>query len=119
MSKYTIKLEQLLSSDYFGDVAVTIQYDSQGPKIISVSGDDLSEDMLDQAQHFLNIFNFCLTKGIPALETSEQLIPKSDTELSRFLSFILGEVALAPIRFQDLKDEEIIPIDTEVLKDLM
>jgi hypothetical protein len=119
MSKYTVKLEQLVSSEAFGDIAITIQYDAQGPKIISVQGDTVSEALLDQAQHFLNIYNFCLTKGIPAIEASEQLIPKGDAELSQFLALVLGEVATAPLKIQDLKNEDVIGIDFEVLKQLM
>ncbi len=119
MSKYTIKLEQLISSETFGDVAIVIQYDAQGPKIISIQGDTVSEELIDQTQHFLNIYNFLLTKGISAAEASEQLVPRSETELKNFLALILSEVSTAPDRFQDIKESEIIHIDSETLKALM
>ena len=119
MSKYTIKLEQLISSETFGDIAIIIQYDAQGPKIISIQGDTVSEELIDQTQHFLNIYNFLLTKGISAIEASEQLVPKSETELKKFLALILNEVSTAPEKFQDVKEADIIQIDSETLKALM
>jgi hypothetical protein len=119
MSKYTIKLEQLVSSDNFGDLVLTIQYDFQGAKIISVKGEKISMELSSQVTPMLNMFNFCLTKGIPTHEVVDQmLVGTPSTQMDKLLAVVLNSVKEAPARIQDIKQESVIEISPVILKHL-
>jgi hypothetical protein len=119
MSKYTIKLEQLISSEVFGDIVLTIQYDFEGAKIISVQGEKITPELNSQLSPILNIFNFCLTKNIPASEVVKQMdIPANPTQFYKLLTLILDTVQQAPAKIQELKQSEVINIDPEILMHL-
>jgi hypothetical protein len=118
MSKYTIKLEQLISTEQFGDIAITIQYDAKGPKIVSIQGDQLTDQILSQVEPFFNMYNFCLTKGIAPAEISDHFMSSSSSEQNKLLSLILNEIKSAPATIQSIKSEDVLEIDSEILKQL-
>jgi hypothetical protein len=118
MSKYTIKLEQLLSSEQFGDIAITIQYDAKGPKIVSIQGDQLTDQILLQVEPFFNMYNFCLTKGIAPAEISDHFMSSKSSQANKLLSLILNEIKSAPNSIQTIQAEDVLEIDTEILKHL-
>jgi hypothetical protein len=116
MSKYTIKLEQYINTQQFGEIAVTIQYDAKGPKIISINGNNLTEEILMQVEPFFNMYNFCLTKGIPPMEISEFFLATKSTQANKLLNLILNEVKSAPNTIQTVRAEDVIEIDLPTLK---
>jgi hypothetical protein len=119
MSKYTIKLEQLVSSQNFGDLVITIQYDFTGAKIISVQGEKITPEMNSQLGPILNMFNFCLTKGISAAEVVEQMmVTQPNTPLDGLLAILFKSINEAPIRIQDVAQGDVIEINPEILKHL-
>ena len=119
MSQYTIKLEQLISSQSFGDIVLTIQYDFIGAKIISIQGQQITAELNSQLLPVLNIFNFCLTKGIPATEVVEQMaLTNQSTQLDVLLSTIMESIKNAPTKIQDIQQGDVIEIDSTVLKHL-
>jgi hypothetical protein len=119
MSKYTIKLEQFINTAQFGEIAITIQYDAIGPKIISINGDDLTDEILAQIEPFFNMYNFCLTKGIAPLEISEFFLATKSTQANKLLNLILNEVKSAPNTIQTVKAEDVLEIDLQTLKMLV
>ena len=119
MSKYTIKLEQLVSTANFGDVVLTIQYDFNGAKIISVAGDKISSDLHSQISSSLNMLNFCLTKGITMAEIVDQMIsPNPTTQMDHLIAVILDNIKTAPTKIQDILQGDVIEINPNILKHL-
>jgi hypothetical protein len=118
MSKYTIKIEQLLSTDQFGDIAITIQYDAKGPKIVSIQGDQLTDQILSQVEPFFNMYNFCLTKGIPPVEISDHFMSSKSSQANKLLALILNEIKSAPATIQTINSEDVLEIDSEILRQL-
>ena len=116
MSKYTIKLEQFITTEQFGDIAITIQYDAKGPKIISIHGENLTEDLLGQVEPFFNMYNFCLTKGIAPMEISDFFLATKPTQANKLLNIILNEVKTAPNTIQSVTASDVIEIDLPTLK---
>ena len=119
MSKYTIKIEQLINTDQFGDIAITIQYDAKGPKIISISGNDLSEEVLTQVEPFFNMYNFCLNKGITPVEISEFFLSTKSSQANKLLTLILNQVKSAPSTIQTINAQDVLEIDLNTLKMLV
>jgi hypothetical protein len=118
MSKYTIKIEQLLSTDQFGDIAITIQYDAKGPKIVSIQGDQLTDQILSQVEPFFNMYNFCLTKGIPPVEISDHFMSSKSSQANKLLALILNEIKSAPATIQTINSDDVLEIDSEILRQL-
>ena len=119
MSKYTIKLEQLVTSPTFGDLVLTIQYDFAGAKIISVQGDRITAELHAQVSPVLNMVNFCLTKGISINEVIEQtLVDNPTTGIEQLLQAILGNIRTVPTRIQDIIEKDVIEINSSILKHL-
>jgi hypothetical protein len=116
MSKYTIKLEQFITTEQFGDIAITIQYDARGPKIVSIQGDNISQTVLDQIEPFFNMYNFCLTKGIAPMEISDYFLATKSTQANKLLNSILSEIQSAPNTIQTVKQEDVLEIDLHTLK---
>ena len=119
MSRYTIKLEQLISTDQFGEISIIIQYDVKGPKVISIKGDDLSDEILDQTQPFFNMYNFCLFKGIPPIEISDFFLSTNkSTSANTLIKLVLNEVKSAPNNIQTIEAKDVFEIDLTALKTL-
>jgi hypothetical protein len=119
MSKYTIKLEQLVSSPTFGDLVLTIQYDFLGAKIISVQGEKITAELMAQINPVMNMVNFCLTKGISIQEVLEQtLVEKPSTPTEKLLDAVLGNLKTVPLRIQEVLQSDVIAIDSTILKHL-
>jgi hypothetical protein len=119
MSKYTIKLEQLVSSQTFGDLVLTIQYDFSGAKIISINGEKITPELQSQISPVLNMINFCLTKGISIQEVVEQtLIGNPQNQIDQLLEIVLSNMSKVPTRIQDIVKEDVIEINSSILKHL-
>ncbi len=73
MSKYALKLEQLVQTDAYGEILITIQYDGQGPKLVSANGDGLDPELKHALDTILGLVNFALAKEISPAEIAEQL----------------------------------------------
>ena len=116
MSKYTIKLEQFINTDQFGEIAITIQYDAKGPKIISINGNTLTEEVLAQIEPFFNMYNFCLTKGIAPMEISDFFLATKSSQANKLLTLILSEVKSAPNTIQTVNAQDVLEIDLNTLK---
>ena len=117
MSKYTIKLEELVSSENLGDLVITVQYDYNSAKIVSVQGDKITDEINSQLIPILSIFNFCLTKGISSDEIVDQIaISQTTTELGELLNIVFKSIKDAPNRIQDVSQGDVIEINPEILK---
>ncbi len=73
MAKYSLKLEQLVQTQAFGDVTVTIQYDPEGPKVVMATGQAVVGELKHLLDTVLGLVNFTLSKKIAPVEISEQL----------------------------------------------
>jgi hypothetical protein len=95
MSKYALKLEQLVQTNAFGDMTVTIQYDSQGPKVVSATGHKLSPELRHLLDTVLVLVNFALTKGIRPNEISEQLQKEPNDGIHLPINDLLKVIAIS------------------------
>jgi hypothetical protein len=93
MSKYALKLEQLVQTDKYGDLLVTIQYDGQGPKLVTVVGDKLQAELKHMLDTVLGLVNFNLTKGIKPNELATQLQVQPEDGIRTPLNDLLLVVA--------------------------
>jgi hypothetical protein len=114
MSKYALKLEQLVQTDKYGDLLVTIQYDAQGPKLVTVNGDKLQAEVKHMLDTVLGLINFNLTKGIKPAELAEQLeIQPEDgirTPLNDLLLVVGSSLKEAPEGVNQIGGEKLMDI---------
>jgi hypothetical protein len=116
MSKYALKLEQLVQTDAYGDILVTIQYDGDGPKILSATGDQINPENKHSLDTVLGLVNFMLTKRIVPQEISEQLEAEPQDGIHLPLNDLLMVVATslreAPASIDQIKPNilmEVVP----------
>jgi hypothetical protein len=118
MSQYTIKLEQLISSENLGDFLITVQYDATGPKIVSVEGEKLSEQSQMQISPVLQMVNLCLTKGIGINEIADLVPSFGSGQLAAIFELIMESLKTIPNRIQEIHSDNVIEIKSEMLKAL-
>jgi hypothetical protein len=118
MSQYTIKLEQLISSETLGDFLITVQYDATGPKIVSVEGEKLTEQLQDQISPILHMINLCLTKGITIKEIADLVPTFGNSQVSGIFELIMDAIKTIPVRIQEVHSDNVIEIKSEMLKAL-
>ena len=73
MAKYSLKLEQLVQTQAFGDITVSIQYDPEGPKVVMATGQAVNGELKHLLDTVLSLVNFALTKKISPADISGQL----------------------------------------------
>jgi hypothetical protein len=119
MSKYALKLEQLVQTDAYGDILVTIQYDGGGPKIVAANGDGLSPDLKHTLDTYLGLVNFTLAKGVTPTELADQLEaePQDGIHLpiNDMLVVISSALREAPENVGSIKPEILMEIVPEMI----
>jgi hypothetical protein len=115
MSTYTIKLEQVISDVKFGDFLLAVQYDDNGPKVISVEGEKISLLENQGLRSILNYVNFLLIKKLPLTEIQSLNKLSQTSTVDQFVGIILGELAKMPQSITQLKKEDIVPITVDFL----
>jgi hypothetical protein len=118
MSQYTIKLEQLISSQDLGDFLITVQYDAMGPKIISIEGEKLSNQLQEQISPVLQMINLCLTKGIAIKEIADLVPTFGNGQMAAVFELIMESLKIIPNRIQEIHSDNVIEIKSEMLKAL-
>ncbi len=115
LSKYVLKLEQLLKTNDYGDMLLTITYDAGGPRIVSLKGRDLPPDLQDTLDLFLELINFILINNIEPRFLSEKLeyakYEHINLPIKAILQFIGGSLKAAPSRVQEIRPEIVEQID--------
>ncbi len=118
MSQYTIKLEQLISSETLGDFLITVQYDAIGPKIVSIEGEKLTDQIQEQISPILHMINLCLTKGISIKEIADLIPTFGNSQVSGIFGLIIEALKTIPVKIQEIHSENVIEIKPEMLKAL-
>jgi hypothetical protein len=95
MSKYTLKLEQLVQTNAFGNVTVVLQYAQEGLRVVSVFGENVDKDLKHALDTVLGIVNFMLAKKLTPQEISEQLEKEPEDGVHLPLNDLLTVVAAA------------------------
>jgi hypothetical protein len=112
MTKYSLKLEQIVQTKVFGDIVVTIQYDSEGPKIIVATGKSLNPELKHLLDTVLLLVNFTLTKKISPVEIANQLeIQPEDgmqLPLNDLLTIIAETLKTAPVSADQINNSLIV-----------
>jgi hypothetical protein len=121
MSKYALKLEQLVQTDQYGEILVTIQYDGQGPKLVSASGEGLDSELKHALDTILGLVNFTLAKQIPPSEIAEQLEVEPEDgvhlPLNDILLVIASSLKEAPNGIGEINPGLLMDIMPEMIKD--
>jgi len=121
MSKYALKLEQLVQTDNYGDILITIQYDGNGPKLVTANGDTIPGDQKHILDTVLGIVNFTLAKGITPSEVAEQLEvePQDGMHLpiNDLLMVIAASLKEAPDGVQKIDPGILMEIMPEMIKE--
>jgi hypothetical protein len=121
MSKYALKLEQLVQTDAYGDILVTIQYDGDGPKILSATGDQINPENKHSLDTVLGLVNFMLTKRIVPQEISEQLEAEPQDGIHLPLNDLLMVVATslreAPASIDQIKPNILMEVVPEMIRE--
>ena len=121
MSKYALKLEQLVQTDQYGEILVTIQYDGQGPKLVSATGDGLDPELKHALDTILGLVNFTLAKQIPTAEIAEQLETEPEDgihlPINDILLVIASSLREAPAGIDSFSPDILMDIMPEMIKD--
>lgn len=121
MSKYALKLEQLVQTDAYGDILVTIQYDGDGPKILSATGDQINPENKHSLDTVLGLVNFMLTKRITPQEISEQLEAEPQDGIHLPLNDLLMVVATslreAPASIDQIQPNILMEVVPEMIRE--
>jgi hypothetical protein len=121
MSKYALKLEQLVQTDQYGEILITIQYDGQGPKLVSANGEGLEPELKHALDTILGLVNFTLAKQIPPAEIAEQLEAEPQDGVHLPLNDILLVVASslkeAPNGVGEINPGILMEVVPEMIKD--
>jgi hypothetical protein len=115
MSKYALKLEQLVQTDQYGEILVTIQYDGQGPKLVSASGDGLDPELKHALDTILGLVNFTLAKQIAPSEIADQL----ETEPEDGIHLPINDILLVIASSLREAPEGIDKFTPDILMDIM
>jgi hypothetical protein len=122
MSKFTLKLEQLVQTDKFGDMLLTVQYDGKGPKFVSILSESLSLDVKNGLDTVLSLVNFMLAKGITPVEISGQfeIEPKDGVylPLNELLVEFADTLKALPATVKDITPESLMTVSPEMVKEL-
>jgi hypothetical protein len=112
MTKYSLKLEQIVQTKVFGDIVVTIQYDSEGPKIIVATGKSLNPELKHLLDTVLLLVNFTLTKKISPTEIANQLEVQPEDgmqlPLNDLLTIIAETLKTAPVSADQINNSLIV-----------
>jgi len=119
LSKYVLKLEQLLSSNKYGKLLLTITYDAKGPRLISLKGRQLPTELQTNLDLFLELVNFILINDIDPQFLSQKLnyseYAQINSPLKELLQLVGQALATAPKRIQEVNSEIIQEIDLQHL----
>jgi len=99
MSKYALKLEQLVQTTKFGDVAVNLQYDSTGAKVVTARGTQVANELQQQLEVVLGLVNLCLSKSVSPADIATQLEKPTSgqkVDLSDVVKVIAASLKQAP-----------------------
>jgi outer membrane biosynthesis protein TonB len=121
MSKYALKLEQLVQTNAYGDILITIQYDGQGPKLVTVNGEALNAEIKHTLDTILGLVNFALAKEIPPQEIGDQLEaePQDGVHLpiNDILLVVSGALKEAPEGISKIGPDLLMQIAPEMIKE--
>ena len=121
MSKYSLKLEQLVPTNQFGDVLLTIQYDGLGPKLVTLLSENISVSTKQVTQTMLSLVNFMLAKNIAPTEIATLLHSqnehKDDTEVNAILGIIGNSLSEAPASVVNLDPSILVSVDPDAVKE--
>lgn len=122
MSKYALKLEQLVQTDHYGDMLVTIQYDGFGPKLITVHGDLLDDELKHSLDTFLGFVNFVLSKGnihIQEIATHLETEPQDGVHLpiNDLLMVISASLQDLPETVGQIESADLMEVLPEMVKE--
>jgi hypothetical protein len=113
-NKYNLRLEQLVQTNNFGNLLVSLSYDPEGPKIVSVYGGNIEQNLRQNLDTVLNLINFALLKKIKPRELAEQIRAKPQGYKNLPLDDLLEVVAQA---MQDAP-ESVNQINPGILQEL-
>lgn len=121
MSKYALKLERLVKTNTFGDVLVTIQYDSEGPKIVSAESENVQGELKHLMDTFLGLINFVLVNRITPKDLAEQLEKNPNDgmklKINDLLLVIAAALKEAPSKVEEINSNLLTDIDSNDLGD--
>jgi hypothetical protein len=121
MSKYALKLEQLVQTDNYGDILITIQYDGDGPKLVTANGDTIPNDQKHILDTILGLVNFTLAKGIAPSEVADQLEaePQDGMHLpiNDLLMIIAASLKEAPNGIEQINPGILMEVIPEMIKE--
>lgn len=113
-NKYNLRLEQLVQTTSFGNLLISISYDPEGPKIVSVYGGNIEQNLRQNLDTVLKLINFTLLKKIKTREVAEQILNKPQGYKNLPLDELLAIVAQA---LQDAP-ENVSRINPNILQEL-
>ena len=110
MSKYILKLEQLLQTESFGKVTVTLEYDSKGARLVAVHGDKVSTELETLLDTVLNLVNFSLGRNTTPTELAGLLEMQSQAKgpLGSLLVLVADVLKSAPGSILEISPEIIV-----------
>jgi hypothetical protein len=112
MAKYILKLEQLLQTEAFGNIRVSLEYDAKGARLVSLKGDKVSPELETLLSTVLNLVNFSLGKNTQPTELAKLLEFQTQTPgpLSNLLKIVSEVLISAPGTVAEITPDLIVDI---------
>ncbi|GAB4145235.1 MAG: hypothetical protein OHK0017_04630 [Patescibacteria group bacterium] len=98
-TKYVLKLQQIVSTNLFGNVALTLQYNSQGISAIVLDQAMLNPELQAAVDVIMGLINFMLQHSVPVRQSAELLHTKdadASLQINQFLEIIADSLSKAP-----------------------
>ncbi len=112
MSKYLLKLEQVVKTSGFGKIRASLQYNSKGIKLMVVDTETITPELSSVLNTMLNLINFTLEKQMRPEDVAKQIETQAKSgesmpinELMEVLSEVLKD---APATIEEINSSIII-----------
>lgn len=119
LSKYVLKLEQLIQTDIFEEVLLTLTYDGYGPRIVKLQASSLNIETQEILELFIELINFILTNDIHPIFVAEKLAFSNHSHINLPIKDLLQLIGSclknAPQRVQEIDSSLIEVIDEKNL----
>lgn len=121
MYLYALKLEQLVQTEEYGDILITIQYDGTGPKLVTALSENIEASNKHALDTVLGLVNFMLAKKIKPFEIANQLEANPQDglriALNDLMLIVANSLKQAPATISEINPEILMEVKPEMVKE--
>jgi hypothetical protein len=108
MNKYILKLQQIVSSNIFGELTLNLRYNSKGIQTVELSNLNLKPELQASIGTVLRLANYMLSKSISLPEVIEQIKNTDETlEINQLLNLLAVSLAEVPKSVNEIDQQQL------------